>query len=191
MKKLILTDCDGVLLNWDYAFHTWMDTHGYHIVPGMEKKYSIAKMYAISEEHASALVKIFNESAAIGFLPALRDAVEYVQKLHELGYRFHVITSFGTEPNAIKLRKSNLRKVFGDVFEGYTFLEGMASKQPVLEKYRGTGLYWIEDKASNAIDGAEVGLQSILMAHGHNWDKEHPQYTIVPDWEHIYRIITQ
>ena len=27
--KVILTDCDGVLLNWEYAFITWMKRHGY------------------------------------------------------------------------------------------------------------------------------------------------------------------
>lgn len=189
-EKLILVDADGVLLNWDYAFHTWMDRHGYSIVPGMEKKYSVAKMYNISSEQANLLVKIFNESAAIGFLPALRDSVEYVQKLHNAGFTFHVITSFGTESNAIKLRKSNLLKVFGNVFEGYTFLEGHSSKLSTLEKYQGTGLYWIEDKATNAIDGAKVGLKSLLMAHGHNWDKEHPEYTIVHNWKEIYNIVT-
>jgi FMN phosphatase YigB (HAD superfamily) len=29
MDKLILTDVDGVLLNWEYAFNIWMKRHGY------------------------------------------------------------------------------------------------------------------------------------------------------------------
>jgi FMN phosphatase YigB (HAD superfamily) len=28
MDKLILTDVDGVLLNWEYAFNIWMQRHG-------------------------------------------------------------------------------------------------------------------------------------------------------------------
>ena len=26
-NKVILTDCDGVCLDWEFGFHTWMDTH--------------------------------------------------------------------------------------------------------------------------------------------------------------------
>jgi FMN phosphatase YigB (HAD superfamily) len=29
MMKKILTDCDGVLLDWETAFHDWMVNKGY------------------------------------------------------------------------------------------------------------------------------------------------------------------
>ena len=29
MKKIILTDCDGVLLDWEPAFYDWMQSKGY------------------------------------------------------------------------------------------------------------------------------------------------------------------
>ena len=31
--KIILTDCDGVCLDWEYGFHTWKQS------PGHELKY--------------------------------------------------------------------------------------------------------------------------------------------------------
>ena len=27
--SVILVDCDGVLLNWEYAFDVWMQQHGF------------------------------------------------------------------------------------------------------------------------------------------------------------------
>ena len=31
-EKVILVDCDGVLLDWGYSFNRWMDRHGYEEV---------------------------------------------------------------------------------------------------------------------------------------------------------------
>ena len=39
------------------------------------------------------LVKIFNESAYMRYLDPMEGAVEYVKKLADEGWRFHVITS--------------------------------------------------------------------------------------------------
>ena len=32
-NKVILTDADGVLFDWSYAFDQWMKRHGYTIDP--------------------------------------------------------------------------------------------------------------------------------------------------------------
>ena len=38
MDKKIIVDCDGVLLDWAYAFDVWMDPeHGFHRIPDTEK----------------------------------------------------------------------------------------------------------------------------------------------------------
>ena len=31
-NKVILTDCDGVILDWVYAFDQWMARHDYKII---------------------------------------------------------------------------------------------------------------------------------------------------------------
>ena len=113
-KKIILTDADGVLLNWEYAFTCWMEDKGYQQQPGANYEYNIAKRFNVeSNNKGHKLVKQFNESAAMGFLPALRDAVHYVKKLHEeAGYEFHCITSMSTDAYAFKLRRMNLEKLF-------------------------------------------------------------------------------
>lgn len=191
MSNVILTDIDGVILNWEYAFDCWMTQHGHSKVEGGQFKYNIGKRYNINNDQGSQLIKYFNESAAIGFLPPLRDAMYYVKKLHEKhGYVFHAITSLSLDPNAQKLREMNLRKLFGEtVFEKITFLDTGADKDEALEPYKDSGLWWLEDKIDNCITGTSLGLNSLLMEHGHNMDFEHPKIPRVKNWKEIYNMI--
>lgn len=190
-NKLILVDADGVLLNWEYAFDVWMQQHGYTKQPEHQYKYSIGKRYGIDDTLGKSLIKTFNESAAIGFLPPLRDSVHYVQKLHRgHGYIFHCITSLSLDRNAQRLRRMNLEKLFGDtLFEEIVCLDTGADKDQALEKYRGSECYWIEDKIQNAIVGYELGLRSVLVEHGHNMDYKGP-IPLVKNWAEIYNLIT-
>ena len=192
LNKLILTDADGVLLDWEWAFNVWMQTHGFEEVPGSKLNYDMSVRYGIPKEQVKKLIRIFNESAAIGFLPALRDAMYYVKRLHEEhGYRFHCITSLSLDPNAQKLREMNLNKLFGtSAFERIVCLDTGADKEEALQEYEGTGCYWLEDKIENAEAGYKAGLRSLLVEHGHNMHHYHEGITIVKNWKHIYEIIT-
>jgi len=96
MKKTILVDCDGVVLNWEYAFDIFMQEHGFTKVEGANRIYDMALRYGIDKPQVKKLVKIFNESAAIGYLPPLRDAVEYVTKMADEGWTFIAVTSLST-----------------------------------------------------------------------------------------------
>jgi FMN phosphatase YigB (HAD superfamily) len=189
--KVILVDADGVLLNWEYAFAIWMEQHGFKTVPGSQFDYSMGTRYAIDADQSKRLIKMFNESAAIGFLPALRDAVYYVKRLHEEHeFVFHCITSLSLDLNAGKLREMNLNKLFGSTaFERVVCLDTGADKNTALEPYRDSGCYWIEDKPENADVGHNIGLKSILMEHGHNMKHECP-YPVVKNWREIYNLIT-
>ena len=62
-KKLILTDCDGVCLDWEWAFNVWMQEHGFEEVPGSKLSYDMGKRYGISREQVVKLIKVFNEFA--------------------------------------------------------------------------------------------------------------------------------
>jgi hypothetical protein len=190
-KKLILTDCDGVCLDWEWAFNVWMQEHGFEEVPDSKLNYDMSIRYNISRDQVTKLIKVFNESAAIGFLPAQRDAMFYIKRLHEEhGYRFHAITSLSLDPNAQKLREMNINKLFGDAFERIVCLDTGAHKDEALEEYEGTGLWWIEDKIENAEAGYRAGLKCLLLEHGHNMHYKHEHITIVKNWKHIYEHIT-
>lgn len=190
-EKLILTDADGVLLAWDYAFDCWLQQHGKKAVEGGMRHYCLKTRYGMGDNEAWELVKIFNESAAIGFLPPLRDAIHYVKKLHqEHGFVFKCITSLSSDSNAKKLREMNLSKLFGEtVFTDVVCLETGADKDAELIKYKDSECYWIEDKPENAVTGHELGLTSLLMSHGYNWGFRHPEIRHVANWREIYDII--
>lgn len=190
-EKVILTDADGVILDWEWAFHIWMEEHGFNKQDGGQFVYNIGDRYGISSDQGRKLIKIFNESAAIGFLPALRDAQHYVKRLHEEhGYVFHCITSLSKDRNAQKLRKMNIKKLFGDTaFDKFIILDTGADKDQALNEYKDTGCWWIEDKPENCVAGRKAGLNPILMEHGHNMTVQCGSVK-VKNWKEIYELIT-
>ena len=192
MQKIILTDCDGVVLDWEEGFSIWMEHHGHSKVEGYQYVYSIGDRYGLTKEQGNKLVKQFNESAAIGFLPPLRDAQYFVKKLHEQHqYKFICITSLSLDPYAKYLRERNLKKLMGDAFIDVVCLDTGADKDIILEEYgvKFPGNYWIEDKPENVNWGIDAGLNGILIEHGHNLDYK-GNATIVKNWQEIYNIIT-
>ena len=191
LKKTILTDVDGVLLNWEYAFDIWMAEQGFKKQEGEEFVYGMHIRYGIEKSQAKKLIKTFNESAVMGFLPPLRDAVQWVTKLADEGWTFHVITSMTTQYHAKKLRIQNLNKLFGEgVFTEVTCLGTGADKDEALSVYKNSKMWWIEDKVENAVAGANAGLKPIVMEHGFNMDTNHG-YHVAKNWEDIYNIVTQ
>jgi hypothetical protein len=192
LDRLILTDCDGVCLDWEWAFNVWMGEHGFEEVAGSKLNYDMSVRYGIPKDQVRKLIRIFNESAAIGFLPAMRDSVYYIKRLHEEhGFRFHAITSLSLDPNAQKLREMNIHKLFGPTtFERIVCLDTGADKHEALEEYEGTGCFWIEDKAENAEAGYAAGLKCLLLEHGHNMHHYHQGITLVKNWKQIYEVVT-
>ena len=192
-KKVILTDIDGVMLDWEEGFSVWMEHHGYKPVEGYKLMYSIGDRYGITKDEGHKLVRTFNESAAIGFLPPVRDAQQYVRLLAEKHkYKFLAVTSLSKDVYARELRVRNLKKLFGDIFIDVICLDTGADKDEELDRlgraYKGN--YWIEDKPENADAGIRCGFKTLLVEHGHNLDYKGPA-TVVKTWEEIYNIITK
>jgi FMN phosphatase YigB (HAD superfamily) len=188
ISKIILTDCDGVLLDWETAFHTWMEDKGYTAAD--KTLYKMNEAYDIEKAESKRLIREFNESVRMLDLPAFRDARSGVARLVEAGYKFVVITSMSLDPMAKKAREINLEAVFGEgVIEGVKTLDTGADKDEALEFYRDSGLYWIEDKDENAIAGANVGLKSILIEHNHNVECNDSRVARCANWKEIADLI--
>ena len=193
MNKRILVDADGVLLNWEYAFHIWLDHHGHDpVVMDQGLFYKVADQYGLEDTKVIRLVKNFNESAAIGFLPPMRYAMEYIKRLHnDHGYIFHVVSSVSDDENVARLRRLNLNKLFGEsTFEHIECLPIGAGKKEYLIDFVNSGSYWIEDNIQNAEDGLAFGLKPILMEHGFNMNYKNPSIPLVKNWKEIYDLLT-
>ena len=191
-QKVILTDCDGVLLDWGYSFDQWMSRHGYEVNPDFNSNYAMAQRYGLEQKEAKRLIRMFNESATIRKLPPLRDAIKYVKKLHEEhGYVFHAITSLSNDQYAQHLRTKNLIELFGPtVFERYIYLDCGADKDEELYKYKSTECWWVEDKIDNAEVGLKMGLRPLLMVHDHNRDYN-GGIEKVYSWRDIYNLVLE
>lgn len=187
---IILTDVDGCLLNWAQSYHWWMHRKGYRVKNPNE--YAMDKCYGIPRDESQELCRTFCESAAVGFLPPMRDAVKYVRKLHEeLGVVFHCITSMSNDPWAKKLREQNLDRLFGEgVFERVVCLGCGDDKDEALERYRDSDFIWIEDKPANANLGAKMGLNSFLLRHVYNENSVLEEgVKPVNTWKEIYEYV--
>lgn len=192
-QKYILTDVDGVLLDWETKFHDWMSTHGHH--PQEDKSsYWLEDVYDVPPDEIMDYVKTFNESSHMAFLEPFRDSVHYVKLLNQLwGYKFIAVTALTTDADAVKLRQYNLESVFGkNVFAELHSIETAACKRNILTQLadRFAGCWWIEDRDDNADVGAELGYRSVLMIHPHNILYKGPAMR-VHNWADIYSIITE
>ena len=184
----IITDCDGVLLDWAYAFDVWMYEKGFIRIENTSHFYNQNDRYKISLEESIKLIEDFNESACVGFIPAYKDAVEYVTKLSELGYKFDVISCLAQDKHSQFLREKNLIHLFGNVFDyidcGLSFKHGKF--EYLKNRYKDENYFWIEDSTSHAISGQKVGLKSILMDHPYNKDWDGIR---VNNWKEVYYLI--
>ncbi len=186
-NKIILTDCDGVLLSWISGFTEYMKSMGY--TARESDSYYMEKRYGIPYDIMRPIIENYNRSAVMGFLPPLRDSVKYIKKLHEEhGYVFHVITSMSSDRYAQELRKMNLINLFGKiVFDRFVFLGMGEDKTEALSEYKDSGLIWVEDKLANAKVGEKLGLESILLSHPYNENNVGiPRFDT---WKEIYEYI--
>jgi len=64
-EKVILTDVDGVLLNWEWAFKGWLAEHyrfryGKELVQVDSDSYDMGVRYGITDEQCKEYVTMFN-----------------------------------------------------------------------------------------------------------------------------------
>jgi len=194
-EKIILTDADGCLFNWNAAFNQFMHENGFTADPEEVDNYSVQTRYGINSKVKMDMVKEFNHSDRIASLEPYADAQEYVARLNDEGYKFIVITSLSEKPSAYDYRTENLRDCFGDAIIGLHCLRIGVHKGRKLVQWENTGHFWIEDHVENAAAGARLGLRSIVIDHPYNVDYDHHDHlhyartSKETPWADIYEIV--
>lgn len=193
--RIILTDADGCLFNWNNAFNEFMIERGYDIVPGEEENYSVAERFNLSPGIKMNFIKEFNHSDRIAKLLPHADAQKYVAKLNDEGYKFVVITSLSEKPSAYAHRWKNLKDTFGNAIIDLHCLRIGVHKGERLKEWEDSNMFWIEDHVSNAVAGAKYGLRAIVIDHVYNTqycEDDHLLYartTQETPWADIYELV--
>jgi uncharacterized HAD superfamily protein len=201
-NRIILTDVDGVLLEWEHHFTKWMlqrtlfDERGarYHphrLLPDKENTYEMAERFGVTKTEIRKHIREFNRSAWMGTQRPMLESQTWVKLLAAEGWTLIPITSQTSDIPAQQLRKRRLGELFGDhVFINYHILGTGADKDSALAEFHNTGLYWVEDKPNNAVAGLKYGLKPILIDHPYNRDFEHPEIIRVSNWKQIHEIVS-
>lgn len=187
MRKLILTDVDGVLLEYFNAFAEY-----HSIEPVTENHHKdLSEALGIPLHTVDKMINDFNHSDSYDNLSPLPHAVKYVERLKNEGFNFHIITSCGESETIFQKRKDNLLRHFPFDFENgdkLSILEYSDSKYRFLKEYEGSDLVWIEDSIKNYEIGVTLGLDSYLFPNtfndGDTRDNIHRQ--TMHDWRSMY-----
>ena len=201
-NRIILTDVDGVLLEWEYHFTEWMlqrsyfddkgkRTYPYKLLDNKENTYEMAERFGLTITDIRKEIREFNKSAWMATQCPMPDSQTWVKLLAAEGWTFIPITSQTSDIPAQKVRKKRLTELFGDVFYNYHILDTGADKDSALAEFHTTGLYWVEDKPKNALAGLNYGLKPILIDHPYNRDFNHPEITRVNNWKQIHEILSK
>ena len=190
-NRIILTDVDGVLLEWENHFTKWMISRGYKLKDNFVSEYNMQKRFEDHNLNIKTEIREFNKSAWMGTQPPMPESQTWVKLLHAEGWTFIPISSQTSDIPAQELRKRRLEELFGEyAFYNFHILETGQDKDDVLAEFHGTGLWWIEDKWTNAYAGLKYGLKPLIIDHPYNREYSHPDITRVNNWQDIHKIVT-
>lgn len=190
MEKIILTDVDGVLLNWNRGFEEFASSKGFSVVN--KNSYYLDERFAIDRNTAESLRNEFCNSSKLKTLEPIGDAPKYVKKLFkEFGYRLVCITKIGRDKFIEDNRVNNLLGIYGMAISKLTCLDSKESKRESLFQYAGQHRIWIEDHIENAQIGAAFGFKTFLIDHEYNKTQKDIGFDRVNGWEEIYNYVCE
>jgi len=166
--KTVLLDCDDVLLNWLEGFKAHCSsTLERYICPRGPQEWVLDDWLGTDPQHTARLIKDFNSSRAFGDLPPVEGAEPAIASLYEGGARLHVVTSCSSDWFTVQMRKANLQKHFGDVFDSVICLDLGQSKEQILRAFNPPCI-WVEDNLKNALIGVRAGHKTFMRQTSHN-----------------------
>lgn len=188
-NDIILIDVDSVLLEWRRGFRSYMHHQGHKWIDGEAESYIISRHFELLHDEVVDHVNNFNNGHwEFGTLTPVEGAVEGMQQLVDMGFRFVAISSCSINPTAIALRKANLYNVFGDVFDAVHCVEIYSSKETHLADYEPT--FWIEDNLKNCVDGLKYGHKCLLLSYAWNdHEKADHNIKVCDEWSDIVSYI--
>lgn len=185
MQTNLLTDVDGVLLDWATAFRKWAAEQLGPLPPSDVTDPNYAHQWiGMSFEEGHQFIQRFQHSEHLRDIPAYQDALEQLPALQRAGYRIIAISGCGTNPTTVDNRWHNLRTVFGDIFSDFIPLFYLQTKKDALARYaRGV---WVEDAPYHALSGHELGHRTFFMHRNLHPVPDNAPYEPVTDWHCVF-----
>ena len=188
--KIILTDIDGVVFDWNTSFVDWMEMQGYNSSGVPHHDADIHLQFNIPYNESQVKKEEFNTSMIASTLNPYKDSVKYINQFYDEGWRFIGITSFSDKPIGQYYRYLNLEDYFPtDCFGTMIFLSAGETKDEILKKFKDTNLWYIDDRIYNINIASNQGLKSLLMQHDYNMHYKRDNVNVVESWEEIYQLI--
>lgn len=191
-RKIILSDIDGVMLDWMGGFSKWLNARfGWVEKPGSEIYYSVMDRFAELNNVSTVieLVTQFNNSDEFGQLEYFADAESGVNLLRErMGDKVVIVpvTQIGNTPRSRALRQKNLTDRFGaDLFDFnlmYTF-DLSEGKHRAFTRWQDSGILFIDDHAKHCQDAHEHGIHTFMFGTTYNLDDSIGGVRRVNCWE--------
>lgn len=196
----IITDVDGVLLDWFHGFEDWI-INVKNIQPlhdSTPSMYKLTDKYPLASEEIVEYIKEFNSSEAFAKLSPIDDSVEWVNHLIQDSTKEIVWLSSGSveghEEECFDRRSANLKECFGVDMPG-TLLVMRAGKEEYLKKYQeefGENLIFIEDSLEHAEAAINLGIKTILLGYSYNTNKIKSKLLYnAKNWKEIYSLVNK
>lgn len=189
--KAVILDCDDVLLDWVGGFRTFASDHLGRVIEGEPQSWNMGSWIGTSDAVALELVRAFNASEGFGDLRAVWGARLAIDKLAaDPNVRLHVVTSCSSDRLTVAMRRRNLEREFGHVFDSIHCLDLGESKKKILQAFA-QGSVWVEDNYHNALLGLEVGHTVLIRERPHNREFRaiiEPRVTWFTNWHEVGEI---
>ncbi len=182
MDKIILSDVDSVLLNFNAGFEIYLRELNYPIRPDFHSHNNLTSALNLSFEEEQILVHNFFETDGVFELSAVSHAIDAVQTLYGHGWDFVAISACPSSQTIRERRFQNLEEVFGINFLDLHLTGAGGCKKSVLSSY--DPAIWVEDNHVNAVVGHELGHRTFLIDYPHNRIDGCPVER-VNDWKEI------
>lgn len=170
MTTTVLLDCDDVLLNWLEGFAEYCSGQlGREISRRGPDDWVMDKWLGTEPHETIQLIEEFNSSDDFGKLSPVEGAVNALNTLiatNGARVRFHVVTSCSSDWDTVEMRKANLKRYFGPIFDSVHCLDLGTSKATLLHAFE-PGI-WVEDNLKNALAGVKAGHRVFMRQTSHN-----------------------
>jgi hypothetical protein len=186
----IILDADDVLVEWRKAFHAFMKKNGFvprkpaHEDDCWHFRGSFANFDA--DRHALEWIRRFAVSKDYERIPQVPGALDGVRALRSrYGHlvRFACVTSAGSDPRTLEMRRRQLAPFELDSIEILDIREGKADRMRALN-----GVLLLDDHLANLHDARSIGMQAIVYDRAYNRDAV--DFPRVRDWNQAFDAIS-